>query len=652
MCMFSHYSNTKKTKEVISPEERARRKRRISVKNMIKFMSDRLPYGFEEWERSNFFRIMFFEKIAKKSYKGYCECGAIVPLSTARSSRMIECPVCKSKVRLTKNKSNDLWQENYFAVLDRLDDGWIQRLFVTEKHTWVENGAVNVSYKRNEEERDFCDGKSIWYFHPIYGREEEWTEGLGRQHGMGGWYAWRICDRFLHTFPDNLSEIFKGSKYQYSALEIAIEKHLVNPFCYLREYENEPKLELLYKIGLYQVAQELQGSMWSSEQPKRLMREVKSLKDLGIDSKEELEECRNLGTEILIARKEVKRWSIDSDVKSTAYEFVKIINSRSGTDFYYGFITRERWFKYYLTQAQDYASARNFINDYIDYISDCTNLGLNLNDTAIKMPKSLKVSHKWTIEALKVQENHVYDALIDAKYNALHKFVEWTDGVLKTVMPRTAEEIVNEGTRQNHCVGRYCQRVANGESIILFLRRAEDPDTNYYTMEIKPDMKKCDVVQCRGLANAGYEGNLDVVNFLKKFERWFNHRPARGVDSNDIYVKYYKAVHKRKGKYVSNYDKKVEFRIGEVQEAETDKDSDNVHVKGLHIASLEFAQKFGQGWDDVAILEVETNIHDVVIPDAHDQVRTSKFKVLREVPFEEMGEWGARRLKNLKEVAA
>ena len=96
----------------------------------------------------------------------------------------------------------------------------------------------------------------------------------------------------------------------------------------------------------------------------------------------------------------------------------------------------------------------------------------------------------------------------------------------------------------------------------------------------------------------------------------------------------------------------MEFRIGEWKEEELDRNPDRVAVKGLHIASLEFAQRWGNSWDDVAILEVETNIHDVVVPDAKDQVRTSRFRVIREVPFEEMGEWGAQRLARAAKKAA
>lgn len=653
MCMFrSYYDNSREKRVVLSAEEKAARKRKISIKNMIKFMRDTVPCDFEEFERSKFTKIMFFEKLDKKKYKGYCECGAVVTLTSARPARMIECPVCKAQVRLTKNKSNSLWQEDYFALLDKLDDGWVQRLFVSTKQTWLENGAFNVKYARHEEERDFCDGKVIYYFHPKFGQDEEWTEGVGRQHGMGGWYAWRICDKMLHTYPHNLSSIFKGSKYQYSAIEIATAKSLDNPFFYLQNYEREPKLELLYKVGLYGLARELCGGAWSSDAAIRGMRNVKSLKDLGIYNKSDLAECRGLRYEEIIARKATKPWKISEQDRPAAIEFVKKINARSGEDFVYTFISRERWFKYYLTQAADYSTVGNFVGDYIDYISDCTKLNLNLNDTAIKMPRSLKVSHQWMIETLKVQENHVYDALINAKYETLHALVEWTDGVLMTIMPHSSEEIIYEGTRQNHCVGRYCQRVAKGESIILFLRRADKADENFYTMEIKPDMGRCDIVQCRGYSNADYEDIPEVVSFLKKYKRWFNHRTYKETNAENLTVKYYKAVHKRNGKYISNYDNKVEFCIGEISEAELDKNPDSVAVKGLHVASLEFAQKFGEHWNDVAILEVEANIHDVVIPDAHDQVRTSKFKVLREVPFEEMGEWGTTRLKMLKESKA
>ena len=59
---------------------------------------------------------------------------------------------------------------------------------------------------------------------------------------------------------------------------------------------------------------------------------------------------------------------------------------------------------------------------------------------------------------------------------------------LKIFVPRDAADIKREGKLQHHCVGasdRYMERMAKGETFILFLRRAETPETPYYTLEVE-----------------------------------------------------------------------------------------------------------------------------------------------------------------------
>ena len=49
-----------------------------------------------------------------------------------------------------------------------------------------------------------------------------------------------------------------------------------------------------------------------------------------------------------------------------------------------------------------------------------------------------------------------------------------------------AADIIEEGRRQHHCVGahdRYMKEMSARESFILFLRKAEDPQTPYYTIQ-------------------------------------------------------------------------------------------------------------------------------------------------------------------------
>lgn len=638
MCYLYQELDRQEIKKAHEYNKKAR-KRGNSVRDTIQYMSYMLPADYEKWERSLFTKIMFYEKVAAKKYTGYCECGATVSLTSARSARMIECPVCKEKVRLTKNKSNSLFQEDYVAVMQKANGGLIQRLFVTTKHTWMENGAFNVQVYRNEEQRDYADGEQTWHFHTAWSDSTRWIPGEARKHGMG-WCGWRIGDRYLNTYPHNIKALIAGTQYQYSALEIATAKTKVNPLYYLSCYDKEPKLEILYKMGLYGVAQQILYDDWDDCDVKQAIRKIKSVKDLGIFTDEDVRECHYLKLDKIMARKEVRTWGLDKTDYESAMEFVISLNHRSGEDFVYSFLSRKGMFQYYLTQKDAYPNVSHFIADYQDYIAGCHTLQLDFRDTAIKKPKSLKIAHDWAIQEVKITKSTVFDELIAAAHDSMQNLVEWSDGKLQVIIPQSSREIIQEGTNLSHCVGRYVERMACGESVILFIRKCDDPSKSYYTMEIKKDMRKYHCVQVRGYKNS--DATPEVNAFLSKYKRWFARRSLGNFSQDSIMVRYYKAVHKKDNRYISNYDKNVEFHVGEYVRGDIDKNPDNVAVKGLHVASLEFAQQFGDGWKDVAILEVETNIHDVIIPDAKDQVRTSCFKVLREVPLEELGEWGVR----------
>lgn len=73
---------------------------------------------------------------------------------------------------------------------------------------------------------------------------------------------------------------------------------------------------------------------------------------------------------------------------------------------------------------------------------------------------------------------------------------------------------------------------------------------------------------------------------------------------------------------------------------------------GIHISHLNWALNYGANWNDLAILEVETDIDKIVLPKNSDgKARTSEIKVLREIPIEECGLYGeilAKRKKNKK----
>ena len=70
----------------------------------------------------------------------------------------------------------------------------------------------------------------------------------------------------------------------------------------------------------------------------------------------------------------------------------------------------------------------------------------------------------------------------------------------------------------NHCVRAYIDKVARGITSILFIRRMEEPEKPYFTLELSP---KGEVVQCRGDHNCSCPE--EVEEFINKWKDWREH---------------------------------------------------------------------------------------------------------------------------------
>lgn len=76
-----------------------------------------------------------------------------------------------------------------------------------------------------------------------------------------------------------------------------------------------------------------------------------------------------------------------------------------------------------------------------------------------------------------------------------------------------------EGQILSHCVGnaeRYWERIERRESYVLFLRRADEPDKPYYTLEIEPNGT---IRQQRSLGDEQYEDIKDARQFLRAWQK-------------------------------------------------------------------------------------------------------------------------------------
>ena len=69
-------------------------------------------------------------------------------------------------------------------------------------------------------------------------------------------------------------------------------------------------------------------------------------------------------------------------------------------------------------------------------------------------------------------------------YEAKAKAWEFEFGDYRIVLPSITMDIVDEGKNMHHCVGSYVDRVVNGDTFIVFVRRKDTPDKCYITCQV------------------------------------------------------------------------------------------------------------------------------------------------------------------------
>ena len=209
----------------------------------------------------------------------------------------------------------------------------------------------------------------------------------------------------------------------------------------------------------------------------------------------------------LPAETEFLRWCMDHRIYeedalerclqySTPYKLMKYLNEQAARN----------------PKNSHYSTAVKIVFDlYHDYIRFCNDLGYDLTDDFVLFPRDVKDAHDRASEMFDKKKAQIYNEKIAAQYESLASQYRMSNAGLMVIPPKSATEIVEEGQKLHHCVGGYVSRVAKNECTILFLRKEEQPDTPFYTMELR----KGAVRQLRG------DGNCDPTPDVKAYmELW------------------------------------------------------------------------------------------------------------------------------------
>lgn len=149
-------------------------------------------------------------------------------------------------------------------------------------------------------------------------------------------------------------------------------------------------------------------------------------------------------------------------------------------------------------QQKKYPGRYHTITTLFDYWNMAKPFGLDLTDPAVLWPQNLAGAHDQLVERKKVEKYKHLDEQFATRYKRMSRYSWERDGILIRPAKNTAE-LIKEGEQLHHCVATYSERHAKGDLTIFLIRRAEEPDKPWYTLNFNE--KTLSVTENRGLRN-------------------------------------------------------------------------------------------------------------------------------------------------------
>ena len=370
--------------------------------------------------------------------------------------------------------------------------------------------TVRYAIRGNKTAKWQKQGKESYYMRTERYELDEWTR----------WQDNRIYDGSYFFYPTGIEEALSGTAMQYADLEGYLEErgHNKNPIYFLEYHARYPVIEFLWKAGYRNIVHNRIFGM-DRENRNAILWERKKLK-----------ECFKFPLRILKLMPP-EEWKLD-DVQRANYlwknygeritdaEMRMALQSRTDVQNLTGAMPYAgigKILKYIQKQTEKRKEEKGhttytlegIIRAYRDYLRECEQLHFDLHDREILFPKDLVAAHDRTMEQVEFEKNKADQEKFQKAVEKLEKFA-WSEGELFIRPAREQMELTAEGKALHHCVGGYIRRMAEGETAIFFLRKANEPDKPFYTLELQ----KKRVIQCRTEHNASYDRNPDVKKFV------------------------------------------------------------------------------------------------------------------------------------------
>ena len=491
-----------------------------------------LPHDFRHWVEEYALydsRYLVYQYSRKKQMDGYCtHCHHDVKVINPKHNQKGICPHCGSRVIFkAAGKFHHQLDREHVTLIQRAGDGFVFRCFTAYKRY---DNIRKPDMAIYEDMRSFADKDFQITSEDAYKWDSfrpnvnivRWKD----DPAAGVWYEGKV-------YWNNLQEVLHGTKCQYSSvwtlLEQDPERHFY-PLGFFLDYK--PAYEYFIKLGMYNlVFEDLEGEgYWYMENENVIPKESKNVVEaLGVP-KMMLPMLKTMNP----TKKELSMFRAAAAAgKWTTPEEVRWVESilPDARVFSVPEATPHKILKYLSVQKGNSAgSLQDTFTDWYDYIGFCQNLGYDLHNSFVLFPKDLDKAHNDASCRVQLEKDRELDEAIKKLYPMYQKTFSWKYDGYVMVVPRSAEDIIREGQDNHNCVGDrdgYIQSMAEGRTIILFLRKKETPNKSFFTVEYRGGK----VVQCRPFANGTHLPNggmtPEIKKVVAKFERDIQTRVAK-----------------------------------------------------------------------------------------------------------------------------
>lgn len=544
--------------EVMENRLNARRKKETDIIDQKMELVPDKPEDLDKWAHDIAMAdkryLIYQAERKKKTTVGYCthckkqieiDIQAVKPKNKKRGI----CPSCGSQITFIPNGYFPTYQRDrkWICMIQKVPTGIVARYFHVFQEFARDNG-YKETFNMIELCRTFYEGED-----PKELKVDSYEWDVYKQRGHSRWCP----DQGKHNcasavlYTANLPDALSDSAYRYSAMELYQKKNGSNPiplWLYMRSYPTKKYLEMFVKCGLTNLTDAIVEG-----HAHEINRDGKTPVDILKISKPYITILREINGTIgelrLLQQCEADKVLPQAATIHEYYErfggndeMLGVINSHISIPKFIRYMDKQRSILPKQPKQQGchmgMMSARNYtreervqqqykdlVKDWLDYISWCALLRYDLKDLYVLLPPDFKKAHDRVMKEYQAYKNEQERKQQEVIMKLIKDALKAAEGIpammmkakgLMIVLPKSGEEIKEEGRTLHHCVGTYVERVAKGETMILFVRKESDPLEPYFTLEYRGGK----VIQCRGKNNCSM--NKEVKAFVKAFEEKMN----------------------------------------------------------------------------------------------------------------------------------